>query len=129
LHLSLGPSKVWGDSARPDPLAYFFSQEFVECNLMDLDPVLLKTTWKNNRVWVEGVAKRLERFLITESLLDKQLTIKQWIDFGGMSDHYPTILEYKHRSKKPTNPFKFKKNWLEDDSFLVLLKENWIPFQ
>jgi hypothetical protein len=71
LNLSLGPSEVWGDSARPDPLADFFCQKFVECRLTDLDPILLKPTWKNNRVGIEGVAKRLDRFLINDSLLDK----------------------------------------------------------
>jgi hypothetical protein len=96
---------------------------------MDLDPILLKPTWKNNRVGAEGVAKRLDHFLIIDSLLDKQLTIKQWIGFGGISDHYPIFLEYRQGTKKPANPFKFNKTWLEDDSFLGLVKENWIPFQ
>jgi hypothetical protein len=32
-------------------------------------------------------------------------------------------------SEKPTNPFKFNKTWLEDDSFLGLIKEHWIPFK
>jgi hypothetical protein len=39
LNLSLGPSEVWGDNARPNPLADFFSQKFVECRLTDLDPI------------------------------------------------------------------------------------------
>jgi hypothetical protein len=38
LNLSLGPSEVWGDSARPDPLADFFFHKFAESRLIDLDP-------------------------------------------------------------------------------------------
>jgi len=76
-------------------LAYFFCQKFAECRLTDLDPILLKPTWKNNRVGVEGVAKRQDRFLVTNSLLDKHLTTKQWIGFGGLSDHSPIFLEFR----------------------------------
>ena len=75
-----------------------------------------------------GVAKRIDRFLINDSLLKNSLTIKQWIGFGGLSDHHPIFLELKCDSKKPRSPFKFNKTWLEDDS-LKLIKEHWIPFR
>jgi hypothetical protein len=105
LNLSLGPSEVWGLHARTDPLAEYFGQKFVDCKLTDLDPILLKPTWRNNRVGEDGVAKRLDHFLIVDSLLEKQLTMKQWIGYGGISDHYPIFLEFRQGSKKPTSPF------------------------
>jgi hypothetical protein len=46
-----------------------------------------------------------------------------------MSDHYPIFLEFRQGSEKPSSPFKFNKTWLEDDSFLELIKEHWIPFR
>jgi hypothetical protein len=75
------------------------------------------------------VAKRLDRFLINDSLLNNSLTIKQWIGFGGLSDHHPIFLELRQGSEKPTSPFKFNKTWLEDESFLKMIKEHWIPFR
>ena len=71
----------------------------------------------------------MDLFLITDSLLEKQITMKQWIRFGGIFDHYPIFLEYRQRTKKPTNPFKFNSTWFEGDNFIFLVKENWIPFQ
>jgi hypothetical protein len=56
LNFSLGPSEVWGLHARADPLADYFGQKFVDCKLIDLDPTLLKPTWRNNRVGEDGVA-------------------------------------------------------------------------
>jgi hypothetical protein len=46
-----------------------------------------------------------------------------------LSDHYPIFLEFRQGFEKPTIPFKFNKTWLEDDSFLELIKEHWIPFR
>jgi hypothetical protein len=129
LNLSLRPSEVWGDSVRPDQLADYFCHKFAESRLTDLDPLNLKPTWKNNRVRIEGLTKRLNQFLINDSLLNNLLTIKQWIGFGGLLDHHPIFLEFRQGFEKPTNPFKFNKNWLEDDSFLELIKDHWIPFR
>jgi hypothetical protein len=73
LNLSLGPSEVWGDNARPDSLADYFGNKFAEANLTDLAPTPLKPTWKNNRTRTTGVAKRIDRFLINDSLLSPAL--------------------------------------------------------
>lgn len=124
LNLSLGLPKVWGDNARPDSLADYFGNKFAEANLTNLAPTPLKPTWKNNKTGTAGVAKRIDRFMINDSLMNNSLTIKQWIGFGGLSDHHPIFLELKCDSEKPRSPFKFNKTWLEDDSSLKLIKEH-----
>jgi hypothetical protein len=43
-----------------------------------------------------------------------------------LSDHHPIFLEFRQGSEKPTGPFKFNKSWLEDDSFLEMIKDHWI---
>lgn len=40
-------------------------------------------------------------------------------------DHQPVFLEFSGGSRKPANPFKFNHYWLNDESFVVLLKEGW----
>jgi hypothetical protein len=105
-------------------LADYFSHKFAESRLTDLIPINLKPTWKNNRVGIEGVEKRLDHFLINDTLLNNLLTFKQWIGFGGLSDHHPIFLEFRQGSEKPANPFKFNKTWLEDDSFLKMIKDH-----
>ena len=98
INLSLGPSEVWGNSARPDPLADFFNNKFVETYLSDLAPSPLKPTWKNKRIGTDGVEKKLDHFLIYDTLLNYSPTIKQWIGFGGLSDHHPIFLELRQDS-------------------------------
>jgi exonuclease III len=128
LNFSLGFSEVWGTHARADPLTSFFTQKLVECNLLDLEPVKLKPTWRNNRVGDASVAKRLDRFMIKEILPETPLQMKQWIGYGGISYHCPIFLEIRKGSIKPPIPFKFNRTWLTDDFFTKLVRENWSPF-
>jgi len=118
LNFSLGFSEVWGTHARTDPLTSFFTQKLAECNFLDLEPIKLKPTWRNNRVGEAGVAKRLDRFLIKDILLKNPLQMKQWIGHGGISDHYLIFLEVRKGSNKPPSPFKFNRT----------VRENWSPF-
>jgi len=95
---------------------------------LDIEPVNLKPTWRNNKVGEDKIAKILDHFLLTNSFLEKTIHMKQWIGFGGISDHVPIFLELRQGSSKPTGPFKFNRTWLIDDSFINLVRENWIPF-
>jgi hypothetical protein len=73
----------------------------------------------------DNIAKRLDRFLIKDTLLEKSFQLKQWIGHGGISYHYPSFLELRTGMNKPPSPFKFNRTWLNDDTFLKLVKENW----
>jgi hypothetical protein len=128
LKFSLGFSEVWGTHVRVDPLTNFFSQKMVECNLLDIEPIKLKSTRRNNIVGDASVAKRLDRFLIKDTLLEKPLQLKQWIGYGGISDHCPNFLEIRKGSNNPPIPFKCNRTWLTNDSFTKLVRENWSPF-
>lgn len=109
LNFSLGFSEVWGTHARADPLTSFFTQKMVECNLLDIEPIKLKPTWRNNREGEANVAKRLDPFLITDTLLENPLHLKQWVGYGGISNHCPIFLEIRKGSNKPPSPFKFNR--------------------
>ena len=74
------------------------------------------------------VAKILDLFLVHESLFDYPLHLKQWIDNGRDSNHYPIWLEHDFGPKKPASPFKFNTTWLEDEVFQNLVKKNWMAF-
>ena len=50
LNLSLGASKIWGPKAVVDPLADFFQDKFEEKELIDIELVRIKPTWRNKRV-------------------------------------------------------------------------------
>jgi exonuclease III len=111
LKFSLGFSEVWGTHVRVDPLTNFFNQKMVECNLLDIEPIKLKPTRRNNIVGDSSVAKRLDHFLIKDTLLEKPLQLKQWISYGGISDHCPNFLEIRKGSNNPPIPFKCQNFW------------------
>jgi hypothetical protein len=76
LNFSFSFFEVWGTYVRADPMTSCFTQNLVECNLLDLDPVKLKPTWRNNRVGDASVAKILDRFLIKDFLLENLIQMK-----------------------------------------------------
>jgi exonuclease III len=82
LNFSLGFKEVWGTHARSDPLSSYFTQKLEELNFLDIEPVKFKPTWRNNRVEEDSIAKRLDHFLIKDTLLEKSFHLKQWIGHG-----------------------------------------------
>ena len=65
-NFSLGQAEVWGPHAWADILTDYFSEKLVERNWLDIEPIKLKATWRNNRCDDGGVAKRLDIFLVIE---------------------------------------------------------------
>ena len=76
LNFTLGVHEFWGPKERMDPLAYFFTNFIHNLKLIDLDPQKLKPTWTNKRVGENRVEKRLDRFLLEETLLEKDFMFK-----------------------------------------------------
>jgi hypothetical protein len=74
------------------------------------------------------VAKRLDRFLVTEQLVDRFYLLRKWVGEGGVSDHFPIFLELRLGPPKPLGPLKFNKTWLRDDSFINLVNSLWVPY-
>ena len=125
LNFTLGRTEIWGPHAIADPQAGFFLHRLVENNLLDIEPIKLKPTWRNNRGGEARVAKRLDRFLVAEQLVDRFFMVRQWVGSGGNSDHFPIFLEIKKGPTNPPSPLKFNKNWLHDESFKNLVLAHW----
>jgi len=128
LNFSLGHSEVWGPQARVDNLTDFFTHRLMNLNLLDIEPIRVKPTWRNMRSGDSRVAKRLDRFLVADSLVNRHFLMRQWIGSGGQSDHFPIFLEMRKDPSKPASPLKFNKIWLKDESFIKLIKENWVLY-
>eukprot|EP00253_Pinus_taeda_P016622 PITA_16622 len=119
-------AEAWGPSAREDPLSDFFLQLLSDNNLIDPSPINLKPTWRNRRAGEDRIAKRLDRFLITEGLLSRVPLLRQWPDEIGNSDHFPIFLDLSFPPPKPPSPFKFNSSWLLEPSFNTLFTSTWI---
>lgn len=126
LNFSIGRAESWGPSAREDTLSDFFFNLLLDNNLSDPALVKLKPTWRNRRVGADRIAKRLDRFLLSEGLISKAPMFRQWVEEIGNSDHFPIFLDLSFPPPKPPSPFKFNSSWLQDPSFNNLFKETWI---
>ena len=95
---------------------------------MDIESVKIKPTWKNNRCGDGRVAKRLDHFLVSEKMMDRQQFMRQWVGSGGRFDHVPIFLEYRNGPVKPPSPMKFNKTWIKDESFRQLILSRMVSF-
>eukprot|EP00253_Pinus_taeda_P033955 PITA_33955 len=126
LNFSLGRIEAWGPSAREDPLTEFFIHFLQDHNLIDPSPISLSPTWRNRRSGEDRIAKRLDRFLISEGLIRLVPLFRQWVEATGNSDHFPIFLELSFPPPKPPAPFKFNSSWLEEPYFNSVFKSTWI---
>lgn len=75
---------------------------------------------------MDALARRLNRFLIKTPLLHRLVHVRKWGGSGGYSYHSPIFLEIEDANFKPGSPFKFNASWLNEEYFLVIVRENWI---
>lgn len=85
----------------------------------------LQYTWTNNRSGDQSLARRLDRFLIKEVLLNRLPRIRQWVGTAGISDHRPIFLEMANTNQNIRSPFKFNTSWLKYPSYIQLVTNFW----
>jgi hypothetical protein len=61
--------------------------------MVDVKPSKLVLTWQNFRSIEEAISKRLDHFLVSESLLESHFLMKPWVGSGGLSDHLTNSVE------------------------------------
>ena len=88
-------------------------------------PLKSGPTWRNGRAGSEGISKRLDRFLISSSLLPSLRLYKSWIKCVDLSDHFPICFEWGDIKGPFDYPFKFNRSWLEDADFTDWFKKDW----
>lgn len=57
LNFSIGTAETWGPSAREDSLSYFFLNLLNTHNLMDINLLKLRPTWRNRRTSEARISK------------------------------------------------------------------------
>ena len=78
LNLTLHTSEIWGVKALRDSLSDYFISLFDSLGLVDVAPQVAGPTWRNGRTGIDGISKRLDRFLIASSLLPSLGSYKTW---------------------------------------------------
>ena len=85
--------EVWGSSARVDKLVDFFHYNIEVVGLIEIEPISMGPTYKNNRVGDESVTKRIDRFLILDALLQGVGKYRSYIGANRCPDHNTIFIE------------------------------------
>jgi hypothetical protein len=83
LNFSLLLRDVWGDNPKEDHLRGFFLSFLEDLHLVDMEPIKLSPTWRNFITGKEVVAKRLDKFLVSETMLATGIRLKSLVAKGG----------------------------------------------
>jgi len=71
--------EIWGTKSREDLLAQLFLEHFERQGWVDVEPVKLKPTWRNNHIGEDSISKWLERYLINRHISDTMGLFKPWV--------------------------------------------------
>lgn len=70
VNFTLSLRQVWGSNPREEQQRGLFLSFIEEAKLVDIEPVKLSPTWRNYRTGRDEVAKRTDRFLVSEFFLE-----------------------------------------------------------
>ena len=93
--------------------------------LLDVIPSSLVPTWTSGRCGVGGVAKRLDRFVMAETLFESVFKYRSWAIATRVSNHKAICLHLVFDREKNHYPFKFNPIWLVDPDFCSLVRIFW----
>lgn len=102
-----------------------FNQFILEMNIVDIPVLGKKFMWFSAD---GGAMSRLDRFLLSESLISAWQVNAQWVGDHDISDHCPIWIVCSSHDWGP-KPFQFNKCWLEHDNFKSFVEERWGSFQ
>lgn len=106
-------------------MSVFFENLLESHSFIDIPSAKVHPTWRNNRTGEASLARRLDRFLTKEDLVNRGACIRQWVSSGGLSDHRPIYLELQDGADKPKALLKFNSTWLRDMEYIKLVTDFW----
>lgn len=95
LNCTIWMNDIWGGSGKVDSIVEQIKDIIANFNLVDICPPCISPTWDNGRMGDGHVAKRLDRFLLREHLIEILGTIQSGIINNFISYHRPIILQWK----------------------------------
>eukprot|EP00253_Pinus_taeda_P008691 PITA_08691 len=114
-----------GGIRKTDNLMERFNALIDDLRLVDIQTINGICTWNNRRGGKNQIASRLDRFLVSESIMNKDIFVEGQILPSLGSDHWPIKLEVDIKVRHGKRPFRFESFWLRDPSFIKKLEEWW----
>jgi len=93
--------------------------------LVDLLLVKVVPTWRNGSSGTTSISKCLDRFFLSNTLLQQSDRYITWVTYPYISDHAPIILQLDSYSHHSSYPFKFNPIWLGNPDFERLVSKVW----
>lgn len=84
-----------------------------------------KPTWRNGRVGLEGIGKRMNIFFMVENLVSIANMFRTWIVSSKIYDHFPVVLQIESGLDRIKYPFHFNLVWLAKKEFENLVRSHW----
>jgi len=94
-----------------------------EQGLIDIQTINGNHTWNNRRGGANQIASRLDRFLISEQIMMKDVFIEATILPVAGSDHWPIKMEIDLKQRPNNKPFRFEAFWLRNEGLIEKLEE------
>ena len=88
IKFNLLDAEIWVQNVHIDPLSTYFIRLLVSTNLVDIPPTCIIPTQRNGRSSDKGISKRLDRFLVSESLVPLFSCYCSWVHHLVISDHH-----------------------------------------
>lgn len=114
-----------GGLRRLDKDVEAFSTFIAASKLIDVPIVNGIHTWNNNQGGNRQVSSRLNRFLISESIMLQNLDMEANIlPFGG-SGHWSVQQHFNNMIKPQNQPFRFERFWIDHPTFMQNIQSWW----
>jgi exonuclease III len=114
-----------GGTRRLDRDAEEFSAFIDTMELVDIRTNNGQFTWNNKRLAHHQIATRLDRFLVSESIILQGLALDCSILPWGGSDHWSVQLEANFQTTPKNRPFRFEKFWIDHPTFKENINQWW----
>lgn len=114
-----------GGLKRSDSDMATFGEMITEQRLVDIPMINGIHAWNNGRGGIHQIVSRLDRFLISEQVINWDIFIEVMILPRMGSDHWPIKLELDIKASPKKHPFRFEAFWLRDQKFMTKVEEWW----
>lgn len=124
-NVTLNSDETWGNRRKKNPLADRIKYELLSRNLVEINPPKMLPTWENGRSGKAFIAKRLYRFILHASIIDRLGMPFTSIGNVFILNHRPILLNWREKGFRKGYSFKFNRSCLEDPEFNDIIVKTW----